>query len=253
MRIAKHICFFYLENRFIYLNQLIKAANNYNYKTDIFIHTNRIFDSKLLDFYSNGDINIIVHDLSNIHPYFLPWKCRPLMKDQRDDYDIFMYIEDDILVRNEAIEYWLQYKDVLLENNCNLGFLRVENHNNLETLTDIFEKFNNRTIINNQEYVINDKNNYCAFWIYDKSEFNKFINSIFYDIDDTYNGVYLDLKNRYGFYPREACAIGLHAKEMSWYKTTLIPILNNELHSSCKIYHLPNNYPKNNYLFTNAI
>jgi hypothetical protein len=55
--------------------------------------------------YTNGCIKIIYHDLSNIDPFYLTWKCRKLLKQQKNDYDVFMYIEDDILVPSKAIKY----------------------------------------------------------------------------------------------------------------------------------------------------
>jgi hypothetical protein len=105
MKISKHICFYYLENRIEYVNKIIQETNNYKYSTDIFIHTNKDFSLDILCKYENGSINIVCHDLTNIHPFYLTWKFRDLLKSQKDDYDIFMYVEDDMLVPNKALEY----------------------------------------------------------------------------------------------------------------------------------------------------
>jgi hypothetical protein len=146
-----------------------------------------------------------------------------------------MYIEDDILVPNKAIKYWLEYNEKLIEMNYNLGFLRIEVENNNEYITDLYgEKFDTTINLNETKYCVNNKNPYCAFWIYNKNEFNNFVNSKYYNIN-----------NISGYDIREQSAIGLHGTGTNWYKNTLIPIINNKLIDSCKIYHLPNNYVLN--------
>jgi hypothetical protein len=245
MKITKNIIFFYNENRFKYLNKIIDETNNYQYETDIFIHTNNIFSKDLLNTYNNGNINIIYYNLSeNVflleNPYYFPWVTRGFMKNQKNDYDIFIYIEDDILVPKNTINYWVDYKDKLLKENYNLGFIRIElDQSGNEYTPDLgippdnsFKPvLNKKIIIDNEDYIINNINPYCAFWIYDKNEFNRFVDSIFYDP-----------VNIIGYEPRETIAIGLHGKNTNWYKNTVLPLKNNKLTSSCKIYNLPNNY-----------
>jgi hypothetical protein len=241
MRITKHISFYYLENRIIYINNIIDETNKYEYITDIYIHTNnKNLNENSFNKYTNGCIIIICHDLSNINPFYLTWKCRDILKQQKDVYDIFMYIEDDILVPCKAIKYWINYNNKLIENNYNLGFLRIEVENNTEYITDLYGEQLDTTIkLDNNLYCVNNKNPYCAFWIYNKNEFNNFINSKYYDIN-----------NILGYETREQSAIGLHGYLTNWYKNTLIPIINNKLIEDCKIYHMPNNYVNNkNTLF----
>jgi hypothetical protein len=233
MNIAIHISFFYIEERFIYLNRIIEETNIYDDKADIFIHTNKIFEASVLKKYTNGTINIVYHDLMNEHPYYLTWKCRKLMYEQRNKYDVFMYIEDDILVPSVAIHYWKTYNQPLINRGYNLGFLRIETKDNQEYITDFYPttKFNKTIIIDNIKYCINDINPYCAFWIYNKEEFNRFVESEYYNIN-----------NIMGYQTREQSSIGLHGLQTNWYKGTLIPIIDNNIIKTCKIYHLPNNY-----------
>ena len=236
MKITKHISFYFIIDRIIYINNIIDATNKYEYTTDIFIHTNNIdLQERMLNNYTNGYIKIIYHDLSNINPFYLTWKCRELLQQQRNEYDIFMYIEDDILVPYKAIQYWLEYNQILLEMNYNLGFLRIEVEDGIEYITDLFgEKFDTIINLNETKYCVNNKNPYCAFWIYNKNEFNNFVNSKYYNIN-----------NIRGYDIREQSAIGLHGIYTHYYKNTLIPIVNNKLIEECKIYHMPNNYVLN--------
>jgi len=243
MKITKHISFYFLIDRIMYINNIIDETNKYEYMTDIFIHTNNIDLHKgMFNNYTNGYIKIIYHDLSNTHPFYLTWKCRELLQQQRDEYDIFMYIEDDILVPYKAIKYWLKYNQILLESNYNLGFVRIEVDNGIEYITDLYGEILDTFIdVNEQKYCVNNKNPYCAFWIYNKNEFNNFLNSKYYNIN-----------NISGYNTREQSAIGLHGINTNYYKNTLIPIVNNKLHEDCKIYHMPNNYVlnKNTYYAT---
>lgn len=237
MKITKHISFFYLENRFIYINKIIDETNNYEFITDIYIHTNnKDLNKDIFNKYTNGIIKIICHDLTNINPYYLTWKCRDLLKKQKNDYDIFIYIEDDILVPYKAIKYWLKYSPKLISLNYNLGFLRIEtDKNNTEFITDLDgQQFDTIINLNNNYYCLNNKNPYCAFWIYTKEEFNKFVNSKYYDCNNNIHEKYCI---------REKSAIGL----TNSYLITLIPIINNNLIDDCKIYHMPNNYVLNKY------
>jgi len=239
MKITKHITFYFLADRINYVNDIIDEKNKYQYITDIFIHTNNIdLQKNMFNNYTNGCIKIIYHDLSNINPFYLTWKCRDLLKEQQNDYDIFMYIEDDILVPCKAIKYWLEYNEKLIEMNYNLGFLRIEVENNTEYLTDIWEKFDTTINLNEKKYCVNNKNSYCAFWIYNKNEFNKFVNSKYYDINN--------ITEFYSNLLREKSAIGFHANCTNRYKNTLIPIINNKLIEDCKIYHMSNNYVLDN-------
>jgi hypothetical protein len=156
-----------------------------------------------------------------------------------------MYIEDDILVPYKAIEYWLEYSDKCIEMNYNLGFVRIEIENGEEYITDLLrEQLDTFITLNNIMYCINNKNPYCAFWIYNKKEFNAFANSKFYSLDAyNLNSTKYNLNIYKGNYMiRELSAFGLHSKVCNWYKNTLIPIVNNTLIEDCKIYHMPNTY-----------
>ena len=243
MKIVKHISFYYIENKTCYINQILDSTNLYKIETDIFIHTNKP-NLQVSDFnsYTNGKLEIVYHSLTDIHPYCLTWMCRSLLYKQQNDYDIFIYIEDDILVPYKAIEYWLEYSEKINTMNYNLGFLRIEIDNQEEYITDLLrEQFDKIVILNNTLYCVNDKNPYCAFWIYNKKEFHKFANSTYFNLD----AHKLVLREYYS--TRETSASGLHNKSFNWYKDTLIPIVNNYLIEDCKIYHISNTYIKNNW------
>jgi hypothetical protein len=158
-----------------------------------------------------------------------------MLKEQKDDYDIFIYIEDDMLIPVCALQYWLQHKDDVINHKYNLGFVRVETDVfNNEFMGDLHKYLNHQhnVVINGNKYVINDINPYCGSWIYDKKEFEIFLNSPYYNG----NG---NIPYIYGI--REGSAIGMHGLGMNIYKNTIIPFdENKQLDPGCKIYHLDN-------------
>ena len=73
------------------------------------------------------------------------------------------------------------------------------------------------------------------FWIYDKKELKKFVES------DEWRFKFK------GYGIREMSAIGWHGKNMERYKGTIIPLRSTEnntyvVNDDCKVHHFPNNY-----------
>ena len=243
MKIAVHISFFYLEQRISYINRILLETAKYREYTDVFIHTNSAtLTPDAFMPYINGIIHIVYHDLSDTHPYYLTWKCRGLMFEQRDEYDVFMYLEDDVLVPANAIEYWIKYNPLLVPINYNLGFLRIEtdeaNGCNKEYITDLHgDRFDHLLEIGDATFCVNNKNPFCAFWIYSREEFGRFIGS------DIYR--FCNNPDRYDI--RELSAVGFHGEKMGRYINTVIPIIQSKLCEGCKIYHMSNNYITNHH------
>jgi len=239
MKIAVHITSFYGKNykkRINFLKKIIKNYKIINKKIDIFIHTNKA--SKRLKF---KNVKFILHNLDNKNPFYLSWLSRPIMEKQKDKYDCFIYSEDDILFSKKNFKYWLKYKQVCLKNNHNLGFIRIEKKNGKIFSTDIIRKINYFKKLDNKMFAVNDVNSYCAFWIYDKVEFNKFTQSEFWNLK--WKG-----KSIHAFYGiREMSAIGWHGKNMKRYKATIIPLYKKKLPIGSFVSHLTNNHAMSNH------
>ena len=238
MRITKHIAFFFVESRLQYLNKMIANTNSYKFTTDIFIHTNTELPLSMFTRYTNGKFEVIVHDLTGIHPFYLTWKCKDLLTKQKDDYDIFMYTEDDMLIPFTTIQYWLQYKSLLTPLRYNLGFLRIETDGNTEFVTDQTpgDRLHTKVVINESEFVKNDRP-YCAFWIYDKEMFNHFVST------DGWKKSKIDNEG----YIRLYIAFGMQDRIYNKFDSTVIPLIGSTLDERCKVYHLPNNYVNSGY------
>ena len=281
MKLAVHITFFYRDeklddrwtnakDKFPYLRKIINEYNQYPLKVDIFIHTNKKFN--LLDLkyntYTNGKIQLIKHNLYKYSlfkgkNYYLTWASRKTIKKQRNEYDFFIYQEDDIFIPLNAFNYWQTKKKDYIKNNLNLGFLRIELKDEIEYVSDLDMKIDKLMNLDKREYVINDVNPYCAFWIYDKTELNKWIKSKFWDLKNIHGKgaivsnklekiglnnfpilryLIYSYKNKRPDSAMEASAIGINGLNLGWYKNTVLPIQNRNVDPDCRIYHLSNYY-----------
>ena len=109
------------------------------------------------------------------------------MKSQREEYDVFIYVEDDVLIKKEALEYWLHYKDKAASHNYNLGFLRVEvSRDGNQFLIDSTRRKKGWDLlhytIENETYMLIDQKffksmAYSAMWIMDKQAFYNYSES----------------------------------------------------------------------------
>ena len=250
MRVSAHIAFYchppeIQEKRNIYITKVINDYLNKWEVTsmDIFIHTNSEtakYIEQSLNYGPQIKIEFIVHDLSNeTNPKYLTWKHRELMNIQKNDYDVFVYLEDDTGVSNAAFQYWLKYKDIFKENNIDLGFARVETldnkefycHDILMPCTGLFQILDTLFTWNHASF--------AAFWILDREELHKFIASRFWP--------------RYCFFPngldkpessfiQESAGIGFKMSYKQGGAFYPIDPITGHISDICVVYHLANNY-----------
>ena len=164
------------------------------------------------------------------------------METQKDNYDIFIYCEDDLLFTKKNFKYWLENKDKCIENNYNLGFLRVEMNKKNKILysTDQVETSNYYVELKNKKYLVLANSN-CSFWIYDKYEFNEFIKTKYWRFDWRWISI-SDI-----LLIREMAAVGWHGQNMNGldmgrYSATIVPLKKGKLENKSFIRHLPDNY-----------
>jgi len=221
--------------RFDYLKENISNLKNLSIKTDIFVHThNHFLDDK------NLKAKIVKHEINqtDLDKGYLTWLTRKLMKKQKDDYEYFMYLEHDIKFSEINLQYWFKHHKNLTNKNFHLGFLIYEqNHNDNEKYSiHIIKKLKNYIILDNQKYLVNDWDNYCCFWLYDKKQFNSFIKTKWWDFKKKLT----NFRHNYGL--TERSALGYHAFNVGYFKATLIPEIMDQPDPDCMIEHLTNNY-----------
>ena len=232
-KLSIHIPFFVGENFSKKIKNLELVCKNYqkiSKKTEIYIHTN-----KHIKFNYKKKINIICHNLTNINPFKLTWLCRKLMFQQKNKFDIFIYGEDDIIFSRKNFNYWLKYKDICIDSNFNLGFLRVEKNLKNKKLysTDQIKKIKFYLKIKNILFA-KLESSYCALWIYDKDEFSKFIKSKYWNFNfnlESISGSQLT---------REMSAYGWHAPSMDRYNASIIPLNKGKLNTNSFLKHISN-------------
>ena len=228
--------------RYDYLLENINNLKSLSLKTDIYIHTHNSFlnDKKL-------NAEIVIHKLndSDLNKGYLTWRVRSLMKEQIDKYDYFIYLEHDIKFSEPNFQYWLENKKKISNYKLNLGFIIYEKSNDQyeNYAVHIMKKFSRYIEIQKQKYFLNDLDNYCCFWIYDKVDFKNFIDSKWWNFKKKLT----NYRHYYGV--TETSALGLHAFNIGYFKATVIPEIKNQLDKRCFVKHITNNYLyKNNYV-----
>ena len=221
--------------RFDYLKENIENLKTLSIKNDIFVHThNEFLDDKKLD------ARIIKHQINDndLDKGYLTWKCRSLMEKQKNDYEYFSYLEHDIKFTEDNLQYWLKYQDQLDKKNYHVGFLIYEKNNsdNQNYSIHIVRKLNRYLNIEGKKFVINDLENYCCFWIYNKDQFHKFLKSKWWSFKKRAH----NFRHNYGI--TERSSIGFHSLNMNYFKATLLPEIDNQPDPNCFIEHMTNNY-----------
>lgn len=100
-----------------YLRELIDEYRSMPYSIDIVVHSNVPKDL-------GQDIEVIV-GLPSKDPFTLPFAHKQLFVDRANDYDVFVYSEDDMLLTKANIEAFIRASEVLRADEV-AGFLRFE-------------------------------------------------------------------------------------------------------------------------------
>ncbi len=257
MKLAAHITFFHSKLRLKYLKRVVDNLLEIEENIHIYIYTNK----KLALYAENSNIKIKLFNYRKflfsrfskksflnqlgikwlIHPFYLAWENRDLIETIVEEYDVQIYLEDDIEFKKDNFEYWLKYKQISKLYNYNLGFFRFEvDETRRKLLTDVNWPLTEIIELEGQKFLLNNLNPYCGFWIMDKNELKEFVKSKEWNFD--FNG--------YGI--REKSAIGWHGGKMQQYIDTIIPLIENRnsfiTPVTSAVHHLPNNYiGKSNY------
>lgn len=263
MRGAFHITFFYSSHRMPYLATVLDEIARLPIETAVFVHSNRDMSSLLNRWPTARCITYGYRRIGRhfhaalwrhlfgkrahaawchrlgltwlLHPYYLAWENRWTIARVAEEFDFQVSLEDDVVFSAAALEYWLEHKDAALRQAYNLGFLRTENAHGATFVTDLTAPLRNTLETEGRTWLINDNNPYCAAWIMDRTELQRFMASPEWHF--TAQG--LDI--------REMAAIGWHAKGMTRYRSTLLPLVRDrdgsmQVDSRCALRHLPNNY-----------
>jgi hypothetical protein len=124
-----HVPFHFVPRRWPYLRDVLAAFAEYRMAAvQVVVDTNSPEAEELVRTLPAADrrpVRVEVHrDLA--HPFDLTWAGRRHMASALEEFDYFVYVEDDILVPWEAFEAWSREEACLGRRNFVRGFLRVE-------------------------------------------------------------------------------------------------------------------------------
>jgi hypothetical protein len=222
MNILVCVSFHYVESRFSNFKKVVDIIKNYPHNTKIIVDTNQYFDM--------GDVDIVIHD--NLwHPYQLAWEHRKHVLSNLDDYDYFMYVEDDMYVPYESFSEFVENFDDLWPKYIP-GFIRVETYNGEDYVVDIYTHKSKSSIIeiNNKKYIgLNYPEHYHAFWILPQKQLKEIISEKFYMLSKC----------------REHAASCVLWGDFSPRPIALIRVEDGTVSTKSFSYHLSNNYSSN--------
>ena len=149
----------HLKNLFFNL-QNIKDTYKCQYKVVIHVNSEQAKQLILMNF---SDTEVHVAD-SLSHPFALTWQHRQYMKDHIDDYDVFMYIEDDMLIKYEQLTNYLENLESVWSKYLPT-FIRYEVNDEGERYS-LDQKYINLNIITiGNKRFCKIKHLYCACWV----------------------------------------------------------------------------------------
>ena len=107
----------YSEEQLHYLEQVIKELKSFKkYNVSIIVNSNIPLDIEGIDL-----VNVI--ELENYQ--LLPLTCKQVIWDHKDDFDIFLFGENDHLFKEHHIDKYLEYTSILPENRI-AGLIQYE-------------------------------------------------------------------------------------------------------------------------------
>jgi len=228
------ICYHHYEDSktlpLLFLN--LQTIKEYKCDYKIVVHTNSNIAKELI-YNSYPQVETIVVTKLE-HPYHLTWKHREYIKEHLDDFDVYMYTEDDVIIKYSQL---VNYLETLREvwPNYVPSFVRYEINDQdgeIYALHPQRVSQSNIVTINGKRYY-NIQKTYCACWILPadllKQQMHLINNKFTFDQMIGHEGC------------RENAASFVH-----WQlgKENLIELESNELQIShnCLIHHASNKY-----------
>jgi hypothetical protein len=129
--LAIAITFFYRAERLAYLRQICSHHASLADRLATFVITNTadpLEQEQILQAVNGTDVEIITPTWLG-HPYLLTWSHREVFRQCLEGdrhFSHYLYSEDDILITEANIDYWLRGMKRLESRHCIPGFLRYE-------------------------------------------------------------------------------------------------------------------------------
>lgn len=234
------IAFHYVEDRLKYVMKLLDRFSTYDMAVSVIIDSNKSFNLNDFEIYSHDDLaldynlswiykkefynNISISTYDKLdHPWHLTWMHRKHFADNIDNYNWFMYLEDDIDIPYENFNEYVDNFGMLWEQNSVPSFVRLEKYNNKYFVTDVTSVQDRPKLLIKEKEFVNLTQPYHAFWIMPQKELKSSLSNNFIRTE-------LSREN----------AASYPMWELK--KTPLVRVENNKISKLSYSYHLTNNY-----------
>lgn len=248
------ICFFYRERRLKILKNIIATLMKIKFNKKITVVINNTTKKnisktkKFLGIFSNFLDFKIISVLPE--PNLLPWYCFEILKKKyfEKNNSHFLYIEDDILLNNDSLNYWILSRNILKKFKLIPGFLRYELKKNHKYFIDQRGNINlNKApkvyLKNSNINFFNPKFPYSGICMMDKNLMKELIFDKSVGID--YGFHHKIMRTMYPIKELANIIIGYINVPEGFYNRFLIPFdQNNNIPDYCLIEHLDKKYTK---------
>jgi hypothetical protein len=245
-----HIAFHYVEGRTRYLAQVVENFASYELtRIEVVVDTNSEQTAEFLSTLRGAPhVSVRAEVNKNLsHPFGLTWAHRAPMTARHSEFDLCMYLEDDILITWNVLRAWLEDTEKLYDAGFLRGFLRVEeNLDAHKVATDwmetqrpvVYEVAGGRYI---QPYCP-----YQAFWVYTARQMRDFMKLPIWAGEGLHQASRL-----YRYDPkwwaspqsmRERAAYGMQYKNPGPHNVLLPLGPDGQISPDCHVHHLPNTY-----------
>lgn len=233
-----HIAFHFDRGRLPYLREILLNLASYPFKSStIVLDTNSPQTGRALQ---DLDCEIEIHHFPDLpHPHLLTWACRQHFKESVNNYEYFLYLEDDILIPRQAILRWFREKEALKAHGFWPGFLRVELDRRKELVaSDFKDQATSPKIVEIQgAKYLSPPFEYQACWVYDRDMLSAFLNSGLFDMPSAKAAETQDV--------RAIAALGMtfSSPPKGFASRHLLPLTNDcRISPEAFVFHLPSNY-----------
>jgi len=249
-KLAVAVAFFYKKDKIEYFSNTLSNLYKFAKSVCVYIFTNTLDKAeqseiqKCFHQHSNVSYYILVPKLLG-HPYFLTWSHKDVFRQLvRTDPTIthYLYLEDDILLSEENIEYYLEGESYLSKYNFFPSFIRYEvNTDGIKYAIDVMkiQIFHAMSSIkcSDSYYYVNFSYPYQGIYLLNAKFMQEYFNS---QADNP------DYRSVWGIREQNTATILFHNVKKCFTSRNLVGCTyqneNIELDLRCLIHHLPNKY-----------
>ncbi|MCG8583102.1 MAG: hypothetical protein MI757_00120 [Pirellulales bacterium] len=233
----------FAEDRVGFLDRVLESLKRAPFEhVHVAVHTNSMGTAAILNkVYPEAEL--VLHD-SLEDPFMLAWCHRDYMAERVDEFDAFLYIEDDIVVPEGALARWKAERVALQRRGFLYGFARIElNYRGALVSSDLEHRATLDDVVEiDGKLFLDSPFPYQACWLYDQATMREFVSSPFYRFEHYDSDPQL---KRLGIRERAAFGYILSHIPEGHHSRSLIPLSGD--YQICRegvVYHLPSNYGK---------